>query len=159
MRDGGYVSMAGRIPFPDLSTFIGQEKVAIKDRIRELAPPTYSDNPAVASRKAGEILKFAAGNAENDLVLACEGQRVLGVGRVRGPYEYGSGLRFPAYAPVEWLLLDPWQMPEQEGLRPLFTNWAGVRKTYLRSNKSFLSGINPFHLLFLSLQFQQSIPG
>jgi 5-methylcytosine-specific restriction enzyme B len=117
MLDGGYVSIGWPDSVPDLSSFIGQEKVTTRDRIREWLLPTYSDNPAVASRKAGEILRFAQEIAENDLVLASEGQKVLGVGRVRGPYEYDGSLRFPHKRPVEWLLLESWQMPEQEGLR------------------------------------------
>jgi len=50
-------------------------------------------------------------------VLACEGQTVLGVGRVRGPYEFEGTRGFPHKRPVEWLLLDSWRMPDQEGLR------------------------------------------
>ena len=42
---------------------------------------------------------------------------MLGVGRVRGPYEYDGSLNFPHKRPVEWLLLEPWEMPEREGLR------------------------------------------
>jgi 5-methylcytosine-specific restriction enzyme B len=52
-----------------------------------------------------------------DLVLACQGQTVLGVGRVRGPYEFDGSLGFPHKRPVEWLLLDSWQMPVHEGPR------------------------------------------
>jgi len=50
-------------------------------------------------------------------VLACEGQTVLGVGKVRGPYEYDSALGFPHKRPCEWLTLDSWRMPDQEGPR------------------------------------------
>jgi 5-methylcytosine-specific restriction protein B len=43
---------------------------------------------------------------------------VLGVGRVRGPYEYQGDLPFPHKRPVEWLLIDErWKMSEPEGLR------------------------------------------
>ena len=55
--------------------------------------------------------------SELDIVLACEGQAALGVGKVRGPYEYDSGLGFPHKRPVEWLTLDFWRMPDQEGPR------------------------------------------
>ena len=48
--------------------------------------PSYQNNLAVATRKAGEILKFAEEMAENDLILVCEGQQVLAIGRIRGPY-------------------------------------------------------------------------
>jgi len=71
----------------------------------------------MATNAAGQISKFAHEIAENDLALACEGQTVLGVGRVLGPYEYDGSLVFPHKRPVEWLLLGPWQMPTPEGLR------------------------------------------
>jgi 5-methylcytosine-specific restriction protein B len=117
MRDGGFVSIGWHTLVPNLSDIIGQEKVATKDRIREWLLPLYQGTPPVASRKAGEILKFAEEIAENDLVLACEGQSVLAVGRIRGSYEYDGDLKFPHKRPVEWLLLEPWQLPAQEGLR------------------------------------------
>ena len=42
---------------------------------------------------------------------------VLGVGRVRGPYEFDGSFGFPHKRPVEWLLLDSWKMPVHEGPR------------------------------------------
>jgi 5-methylcytosine-specific restriction enzyme B len=63
------------------------------------------------------MLRFAQDVAENDLVLACEGQNALGVGRIRGPYEYDGSLHFPHKRRVEWLTTEPWQMPNQEGLQ------------------------------------------
>jgi 5-methylcytosine-specific restriction protein B len=117
MRDGSFVSIGWHEQVPDLSPFIGQEKVSTRDRIREWLLPSYQSNPPVATRKAGEILKFAEDMAENDLVLACEGQRVLAIGRVSGPYSYDGTLEFPHKRSVEWLLLEPWHMPAQEGLQ------------------------------------------
>lgn len=116
MREGGFVSIGWPEQVPDLSEVIG--KTGAKDRIRDWLLPTYASNPGVATRKAGEILNFAQEMAENDLVLACEGQDVLGVGRVRGPYEYQGDLSFPHKRPVGWLLIDErWKMSEPEGLR------------------------------------------
>jgi len=114
MRDGGYVSI-GWPTVSDLSGIIGQESA--KDQVRALLLPTHSDKPGVATRSAGEILKFARDMAESDLVLACEGQKVLGVGQVRRSYEYDGNLRFPHKRSVEWLLIESWQMPKPEGLR------------------------------------------
>jgi 5-methylcytosine-specific restriction enzyme B len=115
MRDGGFVSIGWRSQVRDLSELIGQEKATAKNQIREWL---ISGNTAgVASRKAGEILNFAREIEEKDFIIACEGQTVLAVGRVNGPYEYDQNLRFPHKRPVEWLLLDPWRMPDQEGPR------------------------------------------
>jgi 5-methylcytosine-specific restriction protein B len=117
MRDGGFVSIGWHSLVPDLTNLIGEERVSTKDRIREWLLPNYAASPGVATRKAGEILKFALDIAENDLVLACEGQKVLGVGRVRGSYAYDESLKFPHKRAVEWLLLEPWQLSTQEGPR------------------------------------------
>jgi 5-methylcytosine-specific restriction protein B len=114
MRDGGFVSVGWHEEVPDLSGVIGQEKA--KNQIRDWLLPSYPSDPGVATRKAGEILNLAQEIAERDLVLACDGQTVLGVGRVAGPYEYDPSLEFPHKRPVEWLLFDQWQMPEREGL-------------------------------------------
>ncbi len=117
MRDGGFVSIGWRDLVRDLSSRIGEDRASTRAQIREWLLPLYSTNPGVATRKAGEILNFVDVIAENDIVIACEGQNVLGVGRVRGPYEYDGDLAFPHKRQVEWLLLEPWQMPESEGPR------------------------------------------
>lgn len=117
MRDGDHVSIGWPEQIPDLSSRIGGNRAATKAELRDWLLPLYQTNPGVATRKAGEILNFADVVAENDLVVACQGQNVLGVGRVRGSYEYGGNLQFPHKRPVEWLLLEPWQMPEPEGPR------------------------------------------
>ena len=116
MREGGFASIGWLEQVEDLSAIIGQDRVAAKAQIRAWLEADQSMGAGVASRKAGEILNFAQSIAENDLVLACDGQTVLGVGRVRGPYGYDKGLAFPHKRPVEWLLLESWPMPEREGL-------------------------------------------
>jgi 5-methylcytosine-specific restriction protein B len=115
MRDGGFVSIGWRNE--DLSSLIGRDRKEAKDQIRQGLIEAYSYQPSVATRKAGEILNFIDAVAENDIVLAVQGQTVLGVGRVSGPYEYNPDLHFPHKRPVEWALLNPWQMPVTEGPR------------------------------------------
>ena len=116
MRLGKYVSIGWRGDIPDLSNFLGEDKSTLKNRIREWLAPTYS-NSGMASRKAGEIVDFAQVIAEGDLVLACEGATVLGIGKVDGPYQYDEKEEFPHKRSVEWQDLDQWQMPEIEGPR------------------------------------------
>jgi 5-methylcytosine-specific restriction protein B len=117
MRDGGFVSIGWPSTVPDLSAVIGRDRADARNQIRDWLLPAHQDNPGVATRKAGEIVNFAREMAEPDLVLACEGQTVLGVGRLRGPYEHDAALDFPHKRPVEWLILDPWRLPELEGPR------------------------------------------
>jgi 5-methylcytosine-specific restriction protein B len=78
MHDGGFVSIGWSEQVPDLSNILGQDKA--RDQIRDWLLPAYPGNSVTASRKAGEILKFAQEMGENDLVLACEERNVLGVG-------------------------------------------------------------------------------
>ena len=120
MHDGSYVSIGWPSTVPDLSTLIREDKAVIKNQIRDWLLPSNEGKASVATRKAGEILNFAREMAENDLVLACEGQTVLGVGRIRGSYQYEQKLDFPHKRPVEWLLLDPWKMPDQRDPERLF---------------------------------------
>jgi 5-methylcytosine-specific restriction protein B len=117
MRDGAFVSIGWHDVVPDLTSYVGQDRNDIKNQIRDWLLPRWPSNPSMATRKAGEILNFARAIAEHDFVLAVEGQKVLGVGRVSGPYEYDPELDFPHKRPVEWLLLDDWQMPVTEGPR------------------------------------------
>jgi 5-methylcytosine-specific restriction protein B len=117
MREGSFVSIGWPKHVPDLTATIGKDKTAAKSEVREWLLPVYPTNAGVASRKAGEIVNFSQEIAEMDLVLACEGQTVLGVGRIVGPYQYDADLGFPHKRPVEWLTLEPWQMPIIEGPR------------------------------------------
>jgi 5-methylcytosine-specific restriction protein B len=150
MRDGGFVSIGWSGHVPDLSETIGQDKTTAKNRIRDWLLPLYPSNAGVASRKAGEILNFAQEISEMDLVLACEGQTVLGVGRVRGPYEYDGGLGFPHKRPVEWLSLDSWRMPDQEGPRTTIyelgrsaTNLLELEERLSRREPAVMSTLHP----------------
>lgn len=121
MREGGFVSIGWPEQLRDLSEAIAADEASARSWICERLLKMYPGDLRTASRKASEVVKFARTMAENDLVLASKGQTVLGVGRVRGPYEYDGALAFPHKRPVEWLLLEPWRTPEQEGLRT--TTW------------------------------------
>lgn len=114
MKTGSFVSIGWKESIPDLAKFLSQDKSVLKNQIREWLAPTYA-NSSTASRKAGEIVDFAREIAEGDLVLACDGANVLGIGKVNGQYQYDEGLEFPHKLPVEWLSFDHWQMPEIEG--------------------------------------------
>lgn len=114
MRAGGFVSIGWPSEIPNLSKLIGQK--GAKEQVRTMLASAY-DDAGTATRKAGEVMKFAEEMEEGDLVLACQGQRVLGVGRVSGSYGYDHQYLFPHTRPVDWLLLEPWDLPDAEGLR------------------------------------------
>lgn len=116
MLRGKLISIGWKDEVANLSDVIRQEETFAKAEIRGMLLPRAGSG-GVATRKAGEILNFAKKIQESDVVLACEGQKVRGVGRVVGPYEYDPNLYFPHIRRVEWLLLDEWWLPYNEGAR------------------------------------------
>lgn len=90
-------------------------KQAGKEQIREelLARGVYNDR-ATAGRIAQQLFHFRWSITPNDLVLASNGARVLGIGRVTGGYHYDSSCEFPHQIPVEWLSLDSWLQPDRQ---------------------------------------------
>ncbi|WP_164483702.1 MULTISPECIES: AAA family ATPase [unclassified Polaromonas] len=116
MRDGGFISIGWKNSVPDLTQTLNLDPGEAKGQIAEFLKNDY-DNGAMATRKAGEILNFAREMAEPDMVVACEGQTVLGVGRIVGPYEYDGSLRFPHKRPVKWMTVGQFKLGELEGPR------------------------------------------
>jgi 5-methylcytosine-specific restriction protein B len=90
-----------------------------KDHIRELLQDQYAAVPNIASRKAGEILNFVSKMEEGDLVLAASGDRILGIGRIAGPYQYDPRMHegAPHWRPVAWLTTQDFRLPTSEGLQ------------------------------------------
>ncbi|HZY18982.1 MAG TPA: AAA family ATPase [Ramlibacter sp.] len=114
MRDQGLVSIGWTQFLSDLS---GELKEAeLKQRIAARLLPDYEDRKT-ATRKAGEIVNFLREMEENDVVVACEGATVRGIGRVVGPYEYRADLAFPHVRRVQWLSLEEWKLDPLEGPR------------------------------------------
>lgn len=78
--------------------------------------PGYS--PQTLGRQARQLLRFLRDVATNDIVVAMDGQSVLGIGQVTGEAFYQSDAdTFRFRHPVEWLNFDEWQLPETEGLQ------------------------------------------
>ncbi|HUT02930.1 MAG TPA: AAA family ATPase [bacterium] len=115
MRDGKFVSI-GWAKLGDLRDYACDQRS--KDALKELMAENYPGTAQSVGIGAAQVFKFLAHILEGDLVVACEGRKVLGVGRVTGGYEYDASSGFPHRRPVEWLSLDQWQMPNKnEGLR------------------------------------------
>ena len=90
----------------------------LKDKLRAQLQELEHANPAAAGRSATKVFSFVAQIAEGDIILAADGTKILGVGRVIGGYEYKSAIGFPHRRPVEWLTLDQWELPNaKEGLQ------------------------------------------
>ena len=108
MRDGGFIAI-GWQELGDLSDI--EYRQESKDKIRAKMKDRYGDQGSWGN----EIFNFVAAIQENDMVLAFERSTVLGIGRVKGPYQYDPILpRIPHHHPVEWLSIEQWELPKPE---------------------------------------------
>jgi 5-methylcytosine-specific restriction protein B len=114
MRDSGIVAI-GWPKLGDLSQALTGD--GFKEVVRNRLAETYPASPQVAGRTAQQITNFCKAIDERDYVLACDGAKVLAIGRVVGPYSFGEGRAFPHGRPVEWLNVGEWQLPTLEGLQ------------------------------------------
>ena len=125
MRDGNYIAIGWK-ELGDLSQFSDGRDVEAHFKVT-----IPYDNLSVKSRKAREVRRFTnIGDyseylSESDIVLAMNGQTVLGIGQVIGGYQYDGELEFPHLRQVEWLDIGEWKLPEQEGLQ---TTFAPIKK-------------------------------
>jgi len=88
------------------------------DRLKHKFNSSYPDKtPATVGRSCSQIAQFIDAINEGDIVLAANGNTILGIGRVVGQYRYEADMEFPHQRPIEWLDLGEWKMPSDEGLR------------------------------------------
>ena len=116
MRDNDCVAI-GWPKVGDLSEF--QHNRESKTQIAGLLREHYDLSPSVASRKAGEMLNFAAVMTKGEPVLAASGGRNLGLGRIAGPYRFDPQTHedAPHQRSVEWTSTEEFRLPIAEGLR------------------------------------------
>ena len=97
------------IGWPEIGD-LGTTNVRNKDDIAKLLEKagTYQENKndGTKTRKAGEIFNFYKQIKEGDIILAQNGWKVLGIGRVIGPYRFNEDADFPHEKEVEWLILN-----------------------------------------------------
>jgi 5-methylcytosine-specific restriction protein B len=115
MKDGNCIA----IGWPALGDLSGYEhNQEGRDAIRALMTQKYyPDSPSTAGRKAMEVFRFAVVIPDGSLVLTSDGAKVLGIGKVSGPYRYEPKMDFPHRRLVEWLSLEEWSQPKPEGLQ------------------------------------------
>ena len=103
----------------DLSSF--QRTSEDKERIRALLNEHYPKTPQSNGRLTQQIFNFVATGRPGDLVVAADGQTILGVARITGDYRFDEAETFPHARPVEWLSTEEWKFPEpSEGLQTTF---------------------------------------
>jgi 5-methylcytosine-specific restriction enzyme B len=105
-----------------------------KEKIRAEVAEKYPDSPQQVGRSTQQLFNFVAAIDEGDLIIASDGQKILGIGRVNGVYSYEPASDAPHRRGVQWLSLDEWQIPEKEGLRTTVyeirrvTNLVGIER-------------------------------
>jgi len=113
MRDGNFVAI-GWPKLKDLSSI--EPNQAGKDRLKVLLDKHYLKEARAQGKSVQQIFKFVRTMKVGDIVLAAQGGTVLGIGRIKGDYQYAPGVEFCHRRAVDWLSLDEWKMPEKEGL-------------------------------------------
>jgi 5-methylcytosine-specific restriction protein B len=113
MRDGGYIAV-GWDDLGDLSN-ISNDKEG-KAKIRDKMEKYYPGSSGMPTKQTNQVFNFIFGVKEGDLILACSGMKVLGVGKISGGYFFEEGSTFAHRRPVKWLSLEPWDLPEKEGI-------------------------------------------
>ena len=88
-----------------------------KEELRTLMASKYPNNPSTVTNQTQQLFNYVAAIKEGDLVLASDGEKVLGVGKVVGGYAFEPDSDAPHRRPVEWLSLDSWKIEGKEGLR------------------------------------------
>lgn len=93
-----------------------------KDALRAKLAAAYADEPAAVITKASnQIFNFVTRAAERDVILAMEGGKVRGVGKITGPYYFkAEDGPFPHRRQVDWLRVGDWPLPRPEGILTTF---------------------------------------
>jgi 5-methylcytosine-specific restriction protein B len=89
-----------------------------KDKIRKQLE-AEGQRPNIASGIANQLSTFVTRITEGDVIVAADGEKILGLGKVSGPYEYKAtdSHGAPHRRPVKWLDTQTWKLPETEGLQ------------------------------------------
>jgi 5-methylcytosine-specific restriction protein B len=88
-----------------------------KEKIRTAIATHYPQDARIIGRKTQQLFNYVAAIKDGDIVLASDGEKVLGIGRVVGGYYFEAGSDAPHRLLVEWLSLAEWKMIQREGLR------------------------------------------
>lgn len=97
---------------------LDEAEVKLKDDIKKLFvnEGIYKDKKSVLTRKAGEIFDFYSNVNIGDVVLAQDGETVLGIGIVKDEYLFNEKENFAHQKLVEWKIFNP-KLKNKEGLQ------------------------------------------
>ena len=148
MRDSDCIA----IGWPELGDLSWVEaKKESRNKLKNLIHDKYPNSSSAEGRATTEVTNFVARLNEGDIVWAANGSTILGIGRVTGEYRFNPKDEFPHQRPVEWLNLDEWKMPVNEGLQSTFReikkHSINILETERRIQTSDLVGKTPEDVL------------
>jgi 5-methylcytosine-specific restriction protein B len=119
MRDGNYVAI-GWSKLGDLSGLLGSQ--ALREELKRMLTKQYPDSQQAIGRSASAINNFLKYLDDGDLVLAANGNTILGLGRIdpNSEYRYEATDNFPHRRSITWIDVEPWTLPQQEASRTAF---------------------------------------
>lgn len=105
MKEGGYISI-GWPELGDLREYGEIKKTEMRERIKDI----IKLKPTINSKDIGKItsciLTFYYNIKPGDIVVAIDKEKVLGIGKVVGGYEYIDTLKWSHCISTEWLYID-----------------------------------------------------
>ena len=115
MRENDCVAI-GWAKLGDLSRFNSDQESTTQ--IARLLVRHYKFSPSIAKAKARQLQRFVFTMAEGEIVLAARGERIVGLGRVAGPYRFDPILHdgAPHQRAVDWKPGEEFDLPVQEGV-------------------------------------------
>lgn len=118
MRDEGFVGVGWKTPSLDWLEYNSPSK----EKLRQSLGESYPDkSPQQLGKEVQQLFNFVARIGAGDLVVAADGARVLGIGRIRkdknGAYFFVESEDFPHRKAVDWLVLDEWKPETMDGLQ------------------------------------------
>jgi 5-methylcytosine-specific restriction protein B len=110
MKNNNYISI-GWEAIGDIKDIETRENIVQK--LTELK--LYNESHQIIGRKANEIFNFYSVMRIGDIILAQDGYKIRGIGKIDGNYIYQKNLDFPNLRPVKWLFNDNINIINKEG--------------------------------------------
>jgi len=117
MYSEGYVAI-GWPELGDLSRFDNMKINEMKNEIKKIYEDNYSKTPQVIGRWTSQVTTFLTRLKQGTIVIAADGEQILGVGKITGNYQYLEEKDFPHTIETEWLYTPNEKLPHaKEGLQ------------------------------------------
>lgn len=117
MYSEGYVAI-GWPELGDLNRFEDVKINQMKAEIKKIYEENYTQTPQVIGRWTSQVTAFLTRLKKGTIVVAADGEQVLGIGKITGDYRYLPDKDFPHTIETEWLHTPNQKLPNaREGLQ------------------------------------------